>query len=297
MQPANGDGEPVLPWIVACLSRGSTTDHEMNQVRSLTPDEAADALKANALLHALTTADSPYGRLEARLDQFDLGVSSARQSMEAGGLRTSPPLGERFGDVMSAFGRFINQSPHRLRAVFGRASAGERAFLAACKTEYDRAFEYRLAWNLRNETEHRTDVLRVTLGQALGQPARVDTVISDEVLNNALKDTKWQALVREDLKERTRPIDAHDVLRVIRGSCQRIHFSALLAHRGEIERALEIVRELAYAAKCDGQLALVSARPPDVSVPGSRLTMTIQYLETKAADILAAALTEGELLL
>ena len=98
--------------------------------------------------------------------------------------------------------------------------------------------EYRPAWNLRNETEHRTDVLRVTFGKALGQPARVETVISDEVLNNALEESKWQARVRKELKERPRPIDAQDVLRVIRGCCQRIHFSALLAHRGRLSKLL-----------------------------------------------------------
>jgi len=284
-----------LPWIVACLGPGTDTAHDLREVHALTSAEAAAALNANGMLHSITSPDSPYGRLESHLDAFDRGVADAINSMEKGPLvRPDPPLNERFNNILNAFRVFLDHTPHRLRTQFGRQSATEEAFRTACSQEYDRAFEYRLAYNLRNASQHRSDVLQVTYGKRLGSAPRVEATISDEVLDAALKDTKWQARVRTELKAYSRPIQAADLLLVLRGCVQRIFFRTLLAERSAIETAVHTIQALAEGVACAGELAFVASALPDSEIPAARVKLKIQRLELEAANTVAAALREGE---
>lgn len=284
-----------LPWIVACLGSGTDTKHDIREVRSLTDSDATAARRANGVLRSITSPDSPYARLEARLDAFDQGVTDAINSMEQGPLvRPDPPLSERFSDVLNAFRVFLDHTPHRLRTQFGKQSAAEEAFGKACNQEYDHAFEYRLAYNLRNASQHRGDVLDVTYEKQIGMAARVRAVISDEVLDDALSDRKWQARVRNELKTHPRPIEAADLVLVLRGCLQRIFFRTVFAQRTDIESAIETIRGFAQDVECAGELALVAGGPPDPQVPGAQLTLHVQRLELEATRILAAALRDGE---
>jgi hypothetical protein len=292
------DPDERLSWIVACLGSGVETKHDITEVRPLTDAEAAEALRANSLVHSVTTARSPYGKFEARLDAFEQGVSDAIASMESGPLqRPDPPLDQRFSDVLHAFKVFLDHTPHRLRKAFGKSSPAETAFREACGAEYDHAFEYRLAYNLRNEAEHRTDVLSVNYAKSIGTPARVRAVIANDVIENAIRDTKWQARVRRELKDRVGPIGAPDLLVVLRGCVQRIYFRTLLAQRREIEEAIATSERLAQDVDCAGELALVGYGPPDPEILGAQFSLKIQRLGIEAAALISAALPDGERLL
>jgi hypothetical protein len=251
------------------------------------------------LLYALTDRQSPYGRLTARIDAFFEGVSKTAASMEEGGALEppDPPLTERFGDALYAFRAFVDQTPHQLRKMFGRPCPSVDSFRKACSEEYDRVFEYRLLSNLRNTSQHQSDVLHVTLGKQLGKPPRIVTDISDEVLDEAIHNTKWQARVRKELRIHSRPIDARDLLTVLRGCVQRIYFHALLSQRDEIEHALRTIGALADEVECEGELVLLTSGPPPSHIPSARLELKFTPLQLEAVKLLAKALPEGERLL
>jgi hypothetical protein len=154
-----------------------------------------------------------------------------------------------------------------------------------------------LAYNLRNASDHRSDVLRVTYGARIGMAPRVDASISDEVLDDALSETKWQARVRKELRTHPRPIQVANLLSVLRACVQRIYFQTLLAQRTDIESAIETLQALAEDVECAGELALVSPGPPDPTISQAGLTLTIERLELEGAAVVAAALPEGERLI
>jgi len=208
--------------------------------------------------------------------------------------RPDPSVNQVFHDVLSAFAAFVNQMPHWLKTVFGDGSAAIDAFQSACSQEYDRAFEYRLLYNLQNESRHRTDVLHVEYKKALGEPGRVEASISDQVLDHAIADTKWQARVRDEIATRSRPIDAPDLVAVIRGCVLRTYLVALFAERQAVEKAIGLIQDLANDIDCKGDIALVTRRAPAAGSPSSRLVLTIQNLELQAAAVLKKALTDAE---
>jgi hypothetical protein len=261
----------------------------------LTREEVAAAQKANELLRSITSHDSPYARLESKLDGFDQGLADAIRSMEEGPLvYPNPTIEDRFGNVLSAFTVFLNHMPNRLRTQFREDSPAVAAFEQACSQEYDRAFEYRLAYNLQNDYRHRGDVLHVTFGKGVGKPGRADAAISDEALDRALTDTKWQARVRKELESHARPILATDVLLVLRGCLQRVYLRTLLAERADIESAISTLQVLADRVECAGELALVKRGLPDPEWPTAEMTLTIENLDLKAARHLADLLPETE---
>ncbi|HVC77534.1 MAG TPA: hypothetical protein VND96_13565 [Candidatus Micrarchaeaceae archaeon] len=250
---------------------------------------------ANAQLFAITSADAPLARFENRLEQFDGALAAALNSMSAGvPARPDSSLNQLFSDVLSAFAAFVNQTPHWLIKLFRGDTPSAEAFRSACRLEYDRAFEYRLAYNLQNETRHRADVLRVEYRKALGEPGHVDVAIADEVLDHAIHDDKWQARVRREIETHNRPIEAADLLLVLRGCVQRIHLRSLLAERNTMDRAINLVQSMADGAQCVGELALVTRRPAPPGPSPSRLTLKFQNLEIRAASHLREVLTEAE---
>jgi hypothetical protein len=295
MPASPDDPDENLRWTVACISSGVDIDHDVKVLRSLTAAEATTARYSNELLASITSHESPHSRFESRMDQFDQAIADAITSMNDGvRYRPAPPLTQLFSETLAAFNGFLNQMPHWLKKQFGVGSAAVAVFRRACTVEYDRAFEYRLAYNLQNETRHRTDVLHVTYGKRYGASARVDAVVSDEILDHAINDNKWRALVRKELKSHARPIRAADLLVVLRGCVQRIYFQSLLAERPGIEEAIEIVKGLAKGVECAGDLALVAQGPPPPDLPSSKMTLRIQNLQLKAARLLQGALPQGE---
>jgi len=198
------------------------------------------------------------------------------------------PLGLRATDLVLNVGA---NRMHEMMTVEEWESDGSRGWTKKVKVDVR---PYRLAYDLRNVSQHRSDVLHVSFGKRIAEVARVEAAVSDRVLDDAIADTKWQAQVREELKTHPRPIDAANLLRVLRGCLQRIYFRTLLAQRTDIESAIRIVQELAERVECSGELALVAAGPPEPEIPAAKLTLKIEHLELEAARVLETALPEGE---
>ena len=218
------------------------------------------------------------------MDSMDAGVPS----------QADPSINQLFNDVLSAFAGFTNQMPHWLKSVLGEGTATVDVFRTACSQEYDRAFEYRLLHNLQNESRHRTDVLHVTYNKKLGESGRVEASISDQILDHALSDKSWQARVRKEITARTRPIDAIDLLAVLRGCALRIYLRSLLGERDAIEKDISTIQVLADGIECEGDLAFVSRRSPPPGSPTARLVLTIANLELRAAEMLKKAVADAE---
>jgi len=194
------------------------------------------------------------------------------------------PLGLRATDLVLNVGA---NRMHEMMTVEEWESDGSRGWTKKVKVDVR---PYRLAYDLRNVSQHRSDVLHVSFGKRIAEVARVEAAVSDRVLDDAIADTKWQAQVREELKTHPRPIDAANLLRVLRGCLQRIYFRTLLAQRTDIESAIRIVQELAERVECSGELALVAAGPPEPEIPAAKLTLKIEHLELEAARVLETAL-------
>ncbi len=246
--------------------------HELTIKRVMTDEEWAAAQEVNGLLSSLV--NTSYNRLMSRIEFFFAGIEEVLKVLNRREARSpDPPLRERFSEALFALRTFQDHMPHDLRKLFGgdRAAAAD-VFQAACSTEYDRSFEYRLGHNLRNQAQHKQDVIEVKYHVSVVPPdgveRRVDTIVSEGLLDQAISGGgKWQARVREELKTRDRPIRADQLLRSLQVSAARIMASTMVARRDEIERAIAEVRKLATEADCTGHPALMHYGPPPQERP------------------------------
>ncbi len=285
-------------WGLGCneKSQGDTggVHHDLRVRRYLVDDEERPVLQANDLLYALT--NSAYNRLAHKLDEFFEGIELLRRFMETQEPAPEPGLRERFGDVLYAFRVYLDHTPNELKKLFGSGSAAEREFRTACSSEYDGWFEYRLSYNLRNEAQHKRDVVTVTYGSTVVGVGlvdrRVEISVSDAVLNEALQNDKWQARVRRELEDHPRPIRADDLLRALQASVTRILAKTLLAQRDQIADAITLVRSLANEAKCKDEAVLIRRKPRLDNSSAAQLRLDLRPLEIRAAEIIEKALGE-----
>lgn len=290
-------------WGVACeeppaaLPEGNR-QHGITIFKEFSEVESNQARAANELLGA--QVHSPYSRLVAKFDALFEGIETTLQLRTAADRLPGESLSERFNNVLHAFKIFLEHTPSDLRKRYGEGSVAETEFVAACTAEYDASFDYRLACNLRNEVEHKRDVVDVSYS---AQRVSLDVVerhlnmtISDAILDDPVL-RGWQAPVRTELRAHSRPIVADAVMHSLRLSVGRILARTLLAQRVGIDAAIELVRDLAADANCVGRLSLVYYHAADPDVPDSRMTMQITPLQLDAATVIETALATSERLL
>jgi uncharacterized protein (DUF4415 family) len=290
-------------WGVGCEGQAidredGTRQHDLTLVRLLEEDETDGVMAATALLHR--QVNSPYNRLDEKFTAFFSGIDEAHDALSRRDGRP-PPLQERFAEVLTAFRVYLNRTPSVLAELHGAKSAVERAFKSACTAEYDRLFDYRLAYNLRNESDHRTDVVDVSFKARVTGPQSseqlVTITINNDVLDHAMTDDRWQARVRKELATHPRPISGEELLRALHTSVQRILAKTILAQRASIEAAIVTVRAVAGEIECDGERVLMRYGRPDPDFPGARQKLQMQPVQTRAADTLEKALEDSEKLL
>jgi hypothetical protein len=285
----------ISDWELGCeepplLQPNGRLQHDIVGLRPLTHGELAEAERANELLSWLV--NSPRDSAAKAIDEFFAGVAEAMDALiTRSGKRPDPSLQERFGTALNQYKRFLDRTPKALRKHFGDASGADTAFTAACRTEYDSSFDYRLAYNLRNETEHSQDVLTVNFSVLVLPNGKVDrqvsTTVSDDVLDAALDSTRWQASVRRELRSRPRPIRGDSILKRLHTSIDTAFNQALLSQRTAIQGAVARIRALADEAACQGRPSLLRYRPIDAGQPSGRATLDIHTLQIDAARAMA----------
>jgi hypothetical protein len=272
--------------------------HGITMRRILNGAEVEAARSANDLL--AEEINGPYGRLMDKFADLFEGIDATLRLTTPADRLAGDSLPERFNTVLHAFKTFLDHTPSSLRRRYGRGSAVEGVFVAACTEEYDTAFAYRLSYNLRNEAEHKRDVIDVSYGGRLTADGSVRRNVRMTIANAILDDPvldRWQPRVRLELRAHARPVSADELMRVLQISTARIFAKTLLAQRAGIETAIAAVRLLSAEADCKGRPVLIRYGPPDPSVPDATTTMHISPLQTEAADVVETALADSGRLL
>jgi hypothetical protein len=299
------DGPTGLPiavlqrWSLGC--EGSTRNladgtrhHDLTLIRVLEELESERVLAAAELLHR--QVNSPYNRLNDKFTALFAGIDQAKEVFASRGGKP-PDLRDRFAEALTAFRIYLNHIPPWLREQHGEHSAVEAAWKRACAEEYDRSFEYRLAYNLRNESDHRSNVIDVTFKARVTGPQsavrQVTVSLNEEVLNRAASDQHWQARVREELRTHPRPIHADELMRSVYASLQRILAKTILAEREGIDSAISTVHTLTRNVDCDGTLVLMRYALAGPDWPRTTQELTIQPVPTGPVKVMEKALAEA----
>jgi hypothetical protein len=269
--------------------------HGITIRRVLTDTEVEVAQAANSLL--AEQVNSPYARLMHQFGQLFDGVDATLRLTNAAERLEGDSLQQRFNNVLHAFKTFLDHTRSGLRRRYGKGSAVEDEFIAACAAEYDTTFEYRLCYNLRNEAEHKRDVVDVSFGGRLNQDGSVQRHVSMTLAKAIVEDPllkRWQAPVRRELRAHPQPIQADQLMQDLQLCIGRIFAKTLLAQRTGLEGAIASIRELSRQAECDGRPALIHYGPPDAGIPKATRMVQITPLQTEAGDVIERALADSE---
>ncbi len=286
-------------WGLGCEGKPSdladgTRQHDLTHARLLDADEEARILAGAALLHRLT--NSPHNRLEDKFKAFFSVLEEAKEALSKRDAKP-PDLREAFAETLTAFRVYLNHMPPWFREEHGKDSEVERVWKRACSEEYDRSFDYRVAYNLRNESDHRSDVVDVRLSARVTGPQsserRVSITLRDDVLDRAIADGRWQARIRQELRTHPRPVIADDLLRSLYRSVDRILARTLLAQQQSIEDSIQTVRSAAASFECDGNPVLMRFSVGEEGWPRTTQSLKMQSLPIGAADILERALEDS----
>jgi hypothetical protein len=264
--------------------------------------------KANSALY-LATISSPFSDFfEALkeywtlLEEIDSIVARSPAGMVIPRL---PEISRRVAAVLSHFRSSLDQSDRRICDEFGEESPERDAFARQTRREYDRHVEYRLAYNLRNEVQHRQSLISGKSSSFRGADGNrdysIEISISEDVLTSAMQPgSKWQAPVRRELNALARPVLVSDLLAQLELCCERIYAAIIISQEAKIRAAGQLVSNLhdeVKAKRPDGLPILASYPPGEFSQDRPRWNLSITPVRFDLIPVFEGNLTAGRALL
>lgn len=242
--------------ITRLAPEGGNRRHDLTLTKQISEERAATINAAVKLLAELASGhhvavveeiDSLFSRIAELLHSHDFKAAASTTNFRDHG-----------GRILERFRVFLNRAEFDLKRQYGKESGQVQAFKDACAHEYDSSFEYRLAYSLRNESEHKQEVFDVVASASAereGSTRIIEVRIRDEVLDQSVKD--WKASVRKELLVVPRPIRAEPMLNLLRSAVLRIAACNLAARGRDIDEAKAVIHEAIVEAGSEGEPLLV----------------------------------------
>lgn len=242
---------------------GVVPDHTLAIVRPLDERENVRTYEAFKVLSALV-GHSPLVDLEAARADVENAYATAISLVEGGKgnhHEAIKDLQREYAAWLGAFRSFIDRTLHWLTQKYGAGSDDVKRCKGFFSEEFDANLAYRLAYALRNVSDHQDVVLGdIQLGSRR-EGADVVHFLAARVDATAIaeKDTK-KRIRAETRREMLALPDKIDGGRIVSGalqSCHRILARIIWHMKDELQDAVEIVRGLHFEAVNAGGTAAV----------------------------------------
>lgn len=243
--------------------------------------------------------DSAFAGLQDRCMGFMRAAADAQEAFRSGRSTRdlTPVIRSRFDDLLSAFRRFVDRTPHALSQRYGSESEELTKFRAAASYEFDHEFAYRFINQLRNHSDHAgSPILRIEQSSELrayqGVQQNFDVVFDSETL---LASYRWRKDVRTGLEKIGGEFSAIVIVDALLHSCGRIHCKTLLSQEDVITSAIRNIRTLANEAPAGRNLSpvLMRARIEEFRTGRPVSPFTVTVVRTDLADVAEAALRQA----
>jgi hypothetical protein len=263
-------------------------------------DARYDSYQSDAALLREVLENSSFAGLQARCMDFMRAAAAADEAFREGRSTRdiTPPIRSKFDDLLSAFRRFTDRTPHALSQRYGDQSDEIGIFKAAASHEFDNEFAYRFINNLRNYSDHAgSPISRITQTSKLN--ADGTTQYTFDVLFNSqtllVSNKKWHTRVRQDLTEMVNEFSAIIIVDALLYSCGRIHCRTLIAQELCITSAIERIRTLAAEAPQAADLGpvLMHVKIEEFIARRPVSPLNVTTVRTDLADVAETALREA----
>jgi hypothetical protein len=209
-----------------------------------------------------------------------------------------PPIRSKFDDLLSAFRRFVDRTPHALSERYGARSEELASFRVATSHEFDNEFAYRFTCSLRNYSDHAGNpISRINQTSTLNADGTVqhtfDVLFNSQTL--LANNKRWHSYVRRDLTGTDSEFSAIAIVDALLHSCGRIHCKILLAQKPDITSAIERIRTLAAEAPRAVDLGpvLMRVKIQEFIARQPVSPFNVAVVRTDLADIAETALREA----
>jgi hypothetical protein len=261
-------------------------------------DDRYDSHKADAAFLDEVFTRSAFADLQGRCMDFMRAASAAVEAFQSGQSTSelTPPIRSRFDDLLSAFRRFVDRTPHALSQRYGSKSREITTFKQATSHEFDNEFAYRFIYHLRNYSDHKgSPISRIKQASRVTSDGTVEHDF-DVLFDSAtlLPNHDWHKRVREDLRRINGEFSAVITVDSLLYSCGRIHCKSLLAQEVSIVAAIENIRILANETPSDSDFGPVFIRiKPQELISRPISPFTVMVIRTDLADVAEAALKQA----
>jgi hypothetical protein len=292
--------ESGYAWYIGATQRTlSIGESRTWRLGSRVSDARYESYQADAALLREVFENSSFAGLQARCMDFMRAVASANEEFREGHSthELTPPIRSKFDDLLSAFRRFVDRTPHALSQRYGIKSEEFATFKAATADEFDNEFSYRFIYHLRNYSDHAgSPISRITQTSTLNADGTVQYIF--DVLFNSqtlVASSEWHRQVRQDLTEMGTEFSAIIIVDALLHSCGRIHCKTLLAQEVGITLAVERIRTLAAEAPRVADLGpvLMHVKIGEFIARRPVSPFNITVVRTDLADVAETALREA----
>lgn len=299
----SSDNEGKSIWHLSSTQRAiPATEVRAYTIGKSISDSRFGSYRSNAAFLVEILETSAFAGLQDRCMGFIRAATVAAQAFQSGQSTRdlTPPIRSKFDDLLSAFRRFVDRTPHSLSQRYGDQSRELAKFREAASYEFNNEFAYRFIYHLRNYSDHRgSPISRIDQSSRLDSNQKVEH--SFDVLFNSrtlLRNHDWHRAVREDLVQIDNEFSAIVVADALLQSCGRIQCKILIAQEADISSAIEDIRSLANEAPSGENLGavLIHIKIQEIVARQPVSPFNVTVIRTDLADVAEAALRQARAL-
>lgn len=274
--------------------------HHQHRIRASTQDEFKLVKDATGFLLKLTT-NSAYRELVETRDALERAVASMQTAWreQRGFPSDEAQIVERYFKYwLTNFRGFDDRTYAYLTERFGRGSDVLCEFKEALSHEYDRAFEYRLARELRNMSLHVDNVLTfdVASREDEDEGSVHELSVGLDCPRLAERFPNIKPAVRSELRQVTQEMDLGHLVSAVMASCAQAFAKLITSLETEIGTACSVLESIHREAQdAGGQAANIMDSPTPIG--GCRRQFTVVWVDVHNAWIARQAVRDCKQLL